>query len=174
MRRKSRLAALSIVVSLCTSASANAQELSKGLIGTWKLVSTEQRLTDGSTRPSPLYGANGVGYLIYSESGFMCAVLMDPNRPRWKAEDSPTEAELKAIANHFVSYCGRYEVNEKERSVVHHVELDVVPNNVGDKLVRFVALTGNTLKLRPAEPRDGIVEYTLTWERVVQVPSSRN
>jgi hypothetical protein len=38
--------------------------------------------------------------------------------------------------------------------------------SIGTKLIRHVTLTGDTLKLRPAEPREGILEYTLTWERV--------
>ena len=36
----------------------------EALVGAWRLESTVQRLTDGTIRPSPLYGANGVGYLI--------------------------------------------------------------------------------------------------------------
>lgn len=96
----------------------------------------------------------------------MCAVLTDPTRPHWKLESTPTADELRAIFEHFVAYCGRFEVNEKEGYVIHDVELDVVPNNVGSKLKRYVSISGNTLKIRTAEPRPGILEYTLTWERV--------
>lgn len=146
---------------------ASAQDLTKSLVGAWRLVSTEQRLSDGTSRPSPWYGPNGVGYLIYSESGRMCAVLMDPNSARWKSEESPTDAELRSRFEHFVAYCGRYEVNEEQGFVVHHVEIDLVPNSVGTDLKRHISLEGNRLKLRPAEPLPkGVLEYTLTWERV--------
>ncbi len=158
---------LILAVGLEGCAATPTNDLARKLVGAWQLVSTEQRLVDGTRRPSPLYGPNGVGYLIYSDSGRMCAVLMDPDRPRWQSDDSPTEAELRGIADHFVSYCGRYEVNERDRSVVHHVELDVIPDNAGTDLKRYITLEGNTLKLRPAEPlAANVVEYTLTWRRV--------
>jgi lipocalin-like protein len=144
-----------------------AGDLARGLVGTWRLVSTEQRLSDGTVRPSPLYGPKGVGYLIYGPSGRMCAMLMDPSRARWKAEDSPTDAELRATFEHFVAYCGRYEVNDKEKAVIHHVEMDLVPNSTGVERKRYAELAGNRLKLRPAEAlASGVVEYTLTWERL--------
>ena len=146
---------------------ASAQDLAARLIGTWRLVSTEQRLSDGTIRPSPLYGPAGVGYLIYSATGRMCAILTDPTRDHWKSEDAPTETELRSIYEHFVAYCGRYEVNEDGKFVVHHVEIDVIPNSVGTDLKRYVSFEGNRLKLRPAEPlAKGVVEYTLTWEKL--------
>ena len=146
---------------------ASAQDLAKGLVGVWRLVSTEQRMNDGTSRPSPRFGPNGLGYLIYSQSGRMCAVLADPNRDRWKSDESPTAIELQSSFEHFAAYCGRYEVSEEHGYVIHHVELDVVPNSVGTDLKRYVSLEGNRLKLRPAEPlAKGVLEYTLTWERV--------
>ena len=152
---------------LCISTAAFSQNLAKRLIGTWRLVSTEQRLTNGTIRPSPLYGPTGVGYLIYSASGRICAILTDPTRAHWKSVDSPTDAELRSSFEHFVAYCGRYEVNEEGQFVIHHVEIDVVPNSTGTDLKRYVSFEGNRLKLRPAEPPSkGVVEYTLTWERV--------
>ena len=34
-------------------------------VGTWKLVSTEEKLKDGSSRPYQDVGPRGAGYLIY-------------------------------------------------------------------------------------------------------------
>ena len=71
------------------------------------------------------------------------------------------------MSDYFVAYYGRYEVNEEPGFVVHHVEIDIVPNSVETDRKRFVSLDGNRLKLRPAEPlRKGVVGYTLTGERV--------
>ena len=138
---------LLVATALCARG-ADAEDLARSLVGAWRLVSTQQRLSDGSTRPSPLYGPDGVGYLHYSASGRMCAVLMDPHRAAWKSR-------------------GRYEVNEQHGFVIHHVEMDVVPNSAGTDLKRYVSLEGNRLTLRPAESfPGGVVEYTLTWERV--------
>jgi hypothetical protein len=157
-----------VLAGLGLTAKADDRHFAKDLVGAWRLVATEQLLTDGTRRPSPLYGKNGVGYLVYSAAGRMCAVLGDPTRAKWKSEDSPSADELQAMFDHFVAYCGRYEVNEREGYVVHDVDLDMVPNNVGGKLKRFYSLKGDRLILKTAEARPGIVEYTLTWERVTR------
>ncbi len=34
-----------------------------GLVGTWRLVAARQRMTDGTVRPDPQTGPNGIGYL---------------------------------------------------------------------------------------------------------------
>src|SRR5512138_3100071 len=114
--------------------------LARALVGAWRLESAEQHLADGTVRPSPLYGPNGVGYLIYSASGHMCVILADPNRESWMSADEPTEKDLQAIHDHFVAYSGRYEVNEAEQIVVHHIEMHVTPNYIGDSVTRRVSL----------------------------------
>ena len=142
--------------------------LARALVGAWRLESTVQRLTDGTVRPSPLYGSNGVGYLIYSASGQMCAMLADPSREPWSSADEPTEKDLQAIHAHFIAYCGRYEVNEPEGVVLHHIELHVTPNYIGTVFARLASLEGSRLTLRPLKEElpAGMLEYTLTWSRV--------
>ena len=141
--------------------------LARALVGVWRLESTEQHLADGTVRPSPLYGPNGVGYLIYSASGQMCVMLADPSRESWTSADEPTEKDLQAIHDHFVAYSGRYEVNEAERVVVHHIEMHVTPNYIGDIAERRVSLEGSllTLHLLPEELPVGTLEYAFTWRR---------
>jgi hypothetical protein len=158
-----------VALAAAGSASESADVITRKFIGTWRLVSTEQRLADGTRRASPIYGDHGVGYLIYTDAKHMCAVLMDPTRPLWKSEDSPTEQELKTSFEHYVAYCGKYEVHPSEGYVIHHVELDMVPNSVGSELKRMFWFEGERLVLRPSEPlAKGLVEYKLTWERVKQ------
>ena len=141
--------------------------LTSGIVGAWRLESTVQRLADGTVRASPLYGPNGVGYLIYSACGHMAAMLADPGREHWSSEDKPTERELQAIHDHFIAYCGRYEVHEQEGLVVHHLEMHVTPNYSGNVLVRRASLEGNYLTLRPQDKElpAGMLEYTLRWRR---------
>jgi len=96
----------------------------------------------------------------------MCAVLADPHRAHWKSDETSTEAELRSTLDHFIAYSGRYEVDEAQGSVVHHIEIHVVPNFIGTDFKRRVSFEGSLLKLQPVEPLAGdIVEYTLTWER---------
>jgi hypothetical protein len=141
--------------------------VAKQFIGVWRLVSTEQRMADGTTRASPIFGPNGVGYLMYSDAKRMCAVLMNPARPKWVDPSNPTEQELRSAMNGLGAYCGTYDVDAGEGSVVHHVELDKVPNTAGTDRKRFFTFAGNRLVLRLAPPLPGgVLESSLTWERV--------
>lgn len=137
------------------------------LLGTWRLISAEQRLSDGTRRPDPQTGSSGRGYLIYSEAGIMCAVLADSARPTWTSVAAPTDQEIRTAFEGLVSYCGRFEVNEAAGYVIHHIELDRVPNLAGTERKRFYSLQGNRLILRAARPLPpGVEEWTITWERV--------
>jgi hypothetical protein len=133
-------------------ASAGAGSLGKEIVGRWKLVSTEQVLTDGTRRSSPLYAPGSVAYLIYSEDGGICAIF-------------PAGEALNA-------YCGLYQLNEAQRYVSHNVEIKNAPNDdrlrvqdIGDGVSRYVSIDGNILKLRIVERRPGLKEDTQTWKR---------
>ena len=137
------------------------------LVGTWRLVSSTLRMADGTARADPQTGARGAGYLIYTEAGRVCAMTANPDRPRWKPGTPPTEAELRAAFDGLVAYCGTYEVNEAERFVIHHIEIDRLPGAAGSERKRYFALSGKRLTLRPAPPLPaGVQEWTIEWERV--------
>lgn len=158
--------------------SAASSGLATALVGAWRLESTLQRLADGTTRASPLYGPNGFGYLMYSPSGHVTAILAHPGRERWASKDEPAQKDLLAIHDHFIAYCGRYEVNETAGLVTHFLEMHVTPNHIGDALVRRASLDGNQLTLRPLEEElpSGMLEYTLKWRRTegsIEGPAKR-
>jgi hypothetical protein len=103
--------------------------------------------------------------LIYTETGQVCVVLTNPDRPRWTS--APTDEQVRAAFDGMVAYCGAYEVNAAEGYMVHHVEVDREPNLVGSKRKRYFSLSGNRLVLRPAPPLPpGVREWTVVWERV--------
>ena len=135
-------------------------------VGTWRLVSTTQRLADGSQRANPKFGPNGQGYLMYTGT-HMCAVLVRPDRPQWGSEQTPSEQEVRSAIDGLVAYCGAYEVDSKQGLVIHHVEVDRVPNAVGTLRKRHFMFSGNRLILRLPDPLpEGVVESSLTWERI--------
>jgi hypothetical protein len=137
------------------------------LVGTWRLVSATQRLAGGTVRPDPQTGPKGVGYLIYAESGRVCVVVGNPERARWASVQAPTDAEVRNAFDGLVAYAGTFEVNESERYVVHHIEVDRVPNLAGTDRKRFCSVSGNRLVLNAAPPLpDGVREWTIVWERV--------
>jgi len=136
------------------------------LVGTWRLVATQQRLADGTVRPEVGLGPSGIGYITYSDSGVVCAFLSNPDRPKWKVQTAPTDAELRSSVEGMVAYCGTYEVNEAEGYVLHHVQMDKVPNVAGTDRKRYFTISGNRLVLRPSPLPEGIKDWTIEWERV--------
>ncbi len=148
--------------------------LHQALVGTWRLVAARQRLTDGSVRPDPQPGAHGVGYIMYDATGHMCVVLANPDRPAWKARESPTDAEVRSAFEGLVAYCGTYETNDEKHYVIHHVEADRDPAMIGTDRTRLATVTGNRLVLRPLDLPAGIAEWTVEFERVDgRMPASR-
>lgn len=144
----------------------SSRSLRAQLIGTWRFVSASQRMADGTVRPDPQTGPRGKGYIIYTETGQMCAMIANPDRPKWKSEAAPQEDELRSAFAGLVAYCGSYEVNEREKYVVHHIELDRVPNRADMDRKRYLSLSGKRLILRPADLPEGVQAWEVVWERV--------
>ena len=142
-------------------------DTAKQLVGMWRLVSSPQRLADGTTRQ----GQMSVAYIIYTDTNpvRMCAVLMDPNRPKWKTPTIPTADEAVSGINGLSAYCGTVEVHAKEGFVLHHVEIEKRPDFVGRTRKRWFTFEGPnrvTLRVDPAELSPPTVESTFVWERV--------
>jgi hypothetical protein len=136
------------------------------LVGTWRLVSWENRDTDG-TVTYPM-GRDAQGFILYNPDGYMAAVLAPANRPAFAANDigAGSGAERAAAAATFLSYCGRYELLPGR--VRHHVEASLFPNWVGTTQERFAEWQGDRLTLSTAPTLYAghqRVGY-LVWQRV--------
>ncbi len=59
---------------------------SNPLIGTWRLISWENRSVDDGQVSYPL-GKDAVGYIMYNPDGYMFVAIMSSNRPRFAADD---------------------------------------------------------------------------------------
>ncbi len=140
---------------------------SNPLIGTWRLLSWENRSLVDEQVSYPL-GKDATGYIMYNEDGYMFVAIMGPNRPKFAAEDllSGTPEEEAQAEETYVSYCGRYEV--RGETVVHHVELSLFPNWVGVDQERLVELQGNRLTLSTPPIMLAGKQQTahLIWERL--------
>lgn len=143
---------------------ANAAEVPAEFVGMWRLVSHVQRYEDGTERPSP----RSVAYITYSESGHMCFVSMAPDRPKWQSSNRPTAAEATAMMDEFAAYCATVEVNMREGFLLHHVNIDRSPNQVGITRKRWFTLDGNRLTLSTDRPElsPPMIASVLTWERI--------
>jgi hypothetical protein len=85
---------------------------SNPLIGTWRLISWENRSVDDGQVSYPL-GEDATGYIMYNEDGYMFVAIMAPHRLRFASDDllSATKEEEAQAEETYVSYCGRYELD---------------------------------------------------------------
>jgi hypothetical protein len=139
---------------------------SNPLIGTWKLLSWENRSLDGQVT-YPL-GEDAVGYISYTPDGYVFVAMMRSGRTQFTSGDllRASAQEKVRAAETYVTYCGRYEFYGD--TVVHHVELSLFPNWVGVDQERLVEIAGNRLTV---STRPMLLEGTqrsghLVWERV--------
>ena len=136
------------------------------IVGTWKLVSTEERMKDGTTRPFPRYGAQCKGFLIYQRDGYMCAYLVNPDRQKWADPAHPTPEEKLAVADGTFAYCGRYEIDVKQKQIIHLPEVATNPGWVGSRQVRPYTFQDGRLILSDVEKNDpNIARWKIVWEK---------
>jgi hypothetical protein len=117
------------------------------LIGTWRLTSVEARYEDSSVIYP--WGPNARGFLIYTQDGYMSAMIMRADRPRFLVSDmlGGSIEEQAQAAQSYLSYGGTYEIQGDK--IIHHIEASLFPNWVGEDQVRFVdKLTKDQLMLR--------------------------
>ena len=132
-------------------------------LGAWKLVSVETRKEDGEVYRR----GERVGYLLYSDDGYMSVAFMKRGRPRFSSGDirgGTTEEKVAAVEG-YVSYCGRYEVEDDR--VIHHIEVSLFPNWVGAKQERMFEFDGDRLTLSTPLMLVGGRQLSthLIWER---------
>jgi hypothetical protein len=136
------------------------------IVGTWKLVSTEETLKDGTTRPYPRYGARAKGFLMYQRDGYMCAALVNPDRLKWADPAHPTPEEKVAAADGTITYCGRYEIDVKQKQIVHLPEVATDPSFVGSRQIRPYTFQDGRLIFSDVEKNDPTVaRWKIVWEK---------
>jgi len=138
-------------------------------VGAWALVSFEVRSASGAiTYP---FGHDVRGYIVYSHDGYMSVAFMQAGRAKCKSEDvRGASAEEKVSAmDTYLSYCGRYEVRGDK--VVHHIEVSLFPNWIGQDQERLFRLEGDQLTLSTPPMPIGGQEQTahLIWKRSLAV-----
>jgi hypothetical protein len=134
-------------------------------IGTWRLLSYEIRGADGEIKYP--WGQDPVGLLIYSGDGYMSVAMMSASRTRFTDKDvkKGTNEEKATAVDTYVSYSGRYEVQED--TVTHHVEVSLFPNWVGNDQKRTFQFDGNRLTLSTPLPGGDMQRSAhLVWEHV--------
>jgi hypothetical protein len=136
------------------------------LVGTWRLVSWENRDADG-TITFPM-GRDAHGYIMYNPDGYMSVIITRSGRQAFSTADlgGGSDEELARAARTCVSYCGRY--NVQAGRVVHYVEVSLFPNWVGTIQERLLEMEGSmlTLSTDPTLYAGQERRAYLLWQRV--------
>ena len=145
---------------------AGAEDISKSLVGTWRLSSFSM-LTLETNEVSRPFGENPIGYLQYSPGGHMVVFLSAGEMP--KASLPYSDADRAVIHSRiFGAYAGTYTVDGNK--VTHHVVASWRPERVGGDQIRFAELSGDKLTIKTAPLASGLtgkqIVATLTFERV--------
>lgn len=136
------------------------------IVGTWKLVSTEETLKDGTTRPFPPFGPHAKGFLIYQPDGYMCAELMNPDLPKLADPAHATTQEKAAAADGSFAYCGHYEIDTHQKWIVHLPEVSTDHEYVGSRQIRPFSFEGERLVLSDVEKNDpAVARWKIVWEK---------
>jgi len=139
------------------------------LVGVWNLRNYTN-IHKGGREVQP-FGASPVGLLVYTSNGFVSAQLMDPRRrPSQSGDwDNRTPEEYQEFGNGYIGYCGHYEIDENHATVTHLPSVAFVPNLVGQRLLRQVALEDNRLTLKASYTlADGSSATSLLeWSRII-------
>ena len=122
------------------------------LVGAWRLAWLEEQGADGKLRR-----VDRTGILVYTSDGHISVQIMarDPEAP-------PAAGPVQYGQGGYEAYYGKYDVDERARSVTHHVEGALVRTLIGHDLTRVYDFSGKQLILRSSRADE---HWTIAWER---------
>jgi len=112
------------------------QKIKQKLIGTWKLESIIVKNGDAILYP---FGKEVKGVLFYSENYMSVQIMMPMKLPLTEEQRKNIQIEMLAQSLNtvgYMGYFGAYEVDEKNETIIHHVEGSISQQLVGWKQLR--------------------------------------
>ena len=133
------------------------------LVGTWTLLSWEQKKSDGTKIQH--YGASPTGIAFFDAGGRYIIAVMRSDRAKYATNAlwQGTAEENKETVDGTITYFGTYSASEADDSITIHVEGSSFPNWNGTDQKRFVTITGDRLTLTVRPPSGDIVD--VIWKR---------
>ena len=119
------------------------KSLQKQIVGTWRLISAEDRKSAKDPWVPYTFGNPPSGYFIYDPTGHASIQIMTTPPQKIAKPDSPTPKEALAIFNAYIAYYGTYTIDAANITV--KVEGAWDPSQVGTAQARPYELRGNTL-----------------------------
>lgn len=144
--------------------------LRDALIGVWTLTAYTNS-HDGTPDTHP-FGPDPRGYLIYTADGIVSAQLMKPDRKPFASQDwnTGTPLEFQQARSGYIAYCGRFWVDEAQRTVTHLPDVALLPNLLHQNQIRNITLHGEQLILRTIG-QSGDSTSRLEWVRIASSPT---
>lgn len=139
------------------------QSLKDQLVGTWTLLSWEQKKGGGTKIER--YGAGPKGVAFFDAGGRYIITVMRSDRAKYASNTlwQGTPEENKETADGTITYFGTYSANEADSSIAIHIEGSSFPNWNGTEQKRFVAIAADQLTLTVRPPAGDIVD--VIWKR---------
>lgn len=136
------------------------QSFREQVIGTWTLLEYTREDKNGE-RYHPL-GKDATGFLMYTSDGYMSAQLMAQGRPDYSLGElhNGTQEEMAQAAHGYHAYSGKYEVDEENQTLYHHMEVSMIPNRIGQVQDRIVKVNGDHITITS----DSTSSY-IEWKR---------
>ena len=133
-----------------------AQVPEASFVGTWELLSIEERTEAGDWIQARRFGeSRPVGVLMYDGQGNMAVqITTDPRI-------TTLSAERPEFINGYVAYYGSYEVNASDRTITHHRSSHVNADVAKLSVVRFFSFSDDNLTLTVAPEQS----LRLTWRK---------
>lgn len=134
------------------------------LIGSWDLVRIDL-IGPGAESLPPAFGGHPQGVLHYMADGRMVAIIQGAGRaPMPGGRRGASDADWRRAGKSFTAYAGSWDLVGDR--VVHHVDFNSFPNDVGVDYIRFARMEGDLLVLET--PIDGPPDsrpMRLFWRR---------
>lgn len=122
----------------------SSKNLQKSVIGTWNLISAEDKDPTTGKWKKYTFGNPPSGYFIYDATGHASIQIMTtPPVQLANPTDGPTPDEALQIFNNYIAYYGTYTVDETNITVQVAGAWD--PTQVGTAQVRPYEVRGDTL-----------------------------
>jgi hypothetical protein len=136
------------------------------LVGTWTLISWQQKAPDGTTLRQ--FGPNPKGIAFFDASNRFVITVMRSDRANYAIDNfgqiaQSTAEDNKATAQGSIAYFGTYSVTEGEQAIAIHIEASSFPNWNDTDQKRFVTIHGDELTLTVRPPGGGSVD--VLWKR---------
>ena len=143
--------------------------LSQALVGSWRLLSREDRTASGERRVDPALGADPHALLVYDRGGNFAAQFMKRVRtPEEPGISRGAAANNSRAVNGYDAYFGTYTVNDSTATVTQTLVGALAAENVGLVVSRAMRVVGDELviQLQTTSVDGAPVVRTLRWQRV--------